>query len=950
MNSSRKFQSPFDGRQVFSLLLCFLLAYPVAAENDSPPNPFAGEEEAGGDFNADQDLMDNPVEDLGFEPPEDMEPRDRVDTAPIAPPIEDIDPQPNPSTPPPSRARRNAPPPRPSARPSTPPSTGSRLSNTRSRGQTATPPPPRPSSRSRTTSRSNRSARQAPKLDEYLDLDPEVKGLQVKNFDLPDKDIRDVVTLISRWTGKNFILDSKVRGKITIIGPSQVTLEEAYHAFLAALNANGLTTVKSGKFIRIIESAEARRSPVELYTGDYTPDTPKFITRITQLQYINADEVQREFRDLTTRQGKLFAYAPTNSIIITDTGENIRRIEEILRSLDIKGFETSLHVLPIRYTSAKAIADMLDEIYEEGSSGRTSSSRRSRRRSTFRRSSLDKTRGGGLISKIIPDEQTNSLVVLANAAGFRKLKQLVQKLDVKVTDTGRIHVYYCEYAKAEDLAATLASLAGGGSGSSTPRRSTGGGNNNNRRNTRVSQPQGGPSSPVSAELEGGVKITSDSSTNSLVITANSTDYQTLKKVIRKLDIPRLQVFVETAILEVTLDDRQEVSVNLASSADGRAFTGGSITNNQAITNLLTGGIPDGATIPIFAGSRIQADVGGTTVNLRSFMGLINLLTRTTNTSILSTPQIIALDNEEAEFKVQDEIPVQTSFTAVGGGASQLAGTATGSIERLKTGIEIKLTPHVNAASRTIRLEINQKVDSTKANTEVPAALAQIQRATTTRETNTKVVVRDGDFVMLGGLMSDKIDDSESKVPLLGDIPILGWLFKSSIQSVVKTNLIILLHPRIIGTSYGAAQLVDEKMERRSRFIQDNMGGNDVHERGVGELRGKVLDQKDRGRGSSPARFRSDGSLDDPRMGRARPGERSTIGRPRSSSIRQDYANPDSDPDFEEALMLPSDEELSRAPRRQGTPAPPPPRADDPDAPLLPDPDPSDNSLLIPEEG
>jgi general secretion pathway protein D len=255
------------------------------------------------------------------------------------------------------------------------------------------------------------------------------------------------------------------------MGPSQVTLEEAYQAFLSALDANGLTTVKSGKFIRIIESAEARRAPVETYAGDYTPDTDQFITRIFQLKYINADEVQREFRDLTTRQGKLFAYEPTNSIIITDTGSNIKRIQEILDTLDVKGFETTLHVLRIKNSSSKAISEMLGDIYGDNSKGGGGGSRPR----TFRRSALERTRGGGVISKIVPDEQTNSLLVLANRAGFEQLQQLVRKLDVKVTDTGRIHVYYCEYAKAEDLAATLASLSGSGGagmGKSTNRRAT----------------------------------------------------------------------------------------------------------------------------------------------------------------------------------------------------------------------------------------------------------------------------------------------------------------------------------------------------------------------------------------------------------------------------------------------------------------------------------------------
>ncbi len=722
----------------------------------------------------------------------------------------------------------------------------------------------------------------APKLDDYLELESSVKGLQVQNFDLPDKDIKDVVTLISKWTGKNFILDSKVRGKITILGPSQVTLQEAYQAFLSALEANSLTTVKSGKFIRIIESAEARRAPVETYTGEYAPDTDQFITRIFQLNYISADEVQREFRDLVTRQGKLFAYAPTNSIIITDTGSNIRRIEDILRTLDVKGFETSLHVHRIRYSSAKQIADMLAQIYgEEGGGGA------GRPRTTFRRSALERTRGGGIISKVIPDEQTNSLIVLANSAGFQSLVKLVQKLDVKVTDTGRIHVYYCEYAKAEDLAATLAALSGGSGGGARSSSSS-----SSRRNTSPPAPAGGSqartggvgSSPITAELGEGVKVTADPSTNALVITASSTDYQTLKRVIRKLDIPRLQVFVETAILEVTLENKKNVSVNLATAAQGVPFGGGTITDVSQLTSLLSGGLPgEGATFPILAGGRVTANVGGTTVNLRSFMAIVNFLTKTTNSSVLSTPQILALDNEKSEFKVQEEIPVQTGVPGVtaAGGASSVA-----SIERLKTGIEIKLTPHINAASRTVRLEIEQKVDSVASNANVPTQLASIQKAKTTRETNTNVVVRDGDLVMLGGLMSDRVEEVVTKVPLLGDIPILGWLFKSTGNTMVKTNLIILLQPRIIGTTLNGAEIISEKFRKRREFIDKNNGGEDDHAEGMKELNRKVESQRRRGRGNAPAAYKNDKDEDEEPAQNAQDNE--------SGNLNEDYADPDTE--------------------------------------------------------
>ncbi|MBI1861020.1 MAG: type II secretion system secretin GspD [Deltaproteobacteria bacterium] len=682
------------------------------------------------------------------------------------------------------------------------------------------------------------NAKGAPALADYLQLDSAVKGLQVKNFDLPDKDIKDVVTLISKWTGKNFILDSKVRGKITIMGPSQVTLQEAYQAFLSSLDANGLTTIQSGKFIRIIESAEARRAPVQTYAGDFAPNDDQFITRIFQLKYINSDEVQREFRDLTTRQGKLFAYEPTNSLIITDTGSNIQRLREILDSLDVKNFETSLHVLRIRNNSAKTISDMLGAIYGNDQKGGPANR-------SFRRSVLERTRGGGIITKIIPEEQTNSLIVLANRSGFNSLVDLVAKLDIKSSDTGRIHVYYCEHAKAEDLASTLASLSGGGKSGGTK---------------KPASPSGGapgatlsPASvgPVSAELEGGVKITSDAATNALVITANSSDYQTLKRVIRKLDIPRLQVFIETAIVELSLSGSDKWSPNYVTGLPGGILGPAFIGDADAITRTFAGGVPgEGLTgfamVPPTYSTPLNVASGSTvtsvSVPIPTFGAILSIISKSTDTSILSTPQIIALDNEKAIFKAQDDTPVFGNTTA----ATATSG-ATQNIERLKTGIEMSLTPHVNAASRMIRLEIEQTVDTAKGSAGVPQELANKSFAKSSRVTNTQVVVKDGDYVMLGGLISDKIDDIITKVPLLGDIPILGWLFKARNLTSTKTNLIILLHPRIIGSSLGAANLISDNIKKRDEFIDQNSNSSDHFKTFTKDLKKDIHDQIDRGK-------------------------------------------------------------------------------------------------------
>jgi len=797
------------------------------------------------------------------------------------------------------------------------------------RGQVFSPPPgagsPPPSPAGSGNAGNPAAPKSAPKLADYLELDSSVKSLEVKNFDLPDKDIKDVVTLISKWTGKNFILDNKVRGKITIIGPSQVTLQEAYNAFLSALDANGLTTVQSGKFIRIIESAEARRAPVKTYAGDFAPKDDQFITRIFQLKYINADEVQREFRDLTTRQGKLFAYEPTNSIIITDTGSNIQRIKEILETLDVKSFETTLHVLRVKNTSAKQISEMLGEIYGDERRSGAGGAR------SFRRSALERTRGGGIISKIIPDDQTNSLVILANEAGFGQLKRLVDRLDVKVTDTGRIHVYYCEYAKAEDLAQTLASLSTGNAGGGANR------NTSNRRTTATtpnaapgSPPavSAGPSGPVTAELDGGLKITSDAATNALVITANSSDYKTLKRVLKKLDIPRLQVFVETAILEVSLDKSTNVGVN-AGLGGPQGYAGGFIGDAANITNFVTKGLPaEGATIPIFAGPTFKATIGGQSVDVSSFMGLLNLLSKTTNSSILSTPQIIALDNEKAEFKVQDEIPVQSNFT-LSQGVTGAAQVGTGSIDRLKTGIDIKLTPHVNAASRTIRLDIEQKIDNVKDNQNLPPQLSAIQKATTSRVTNTSVVVRDQDYIMLGGLMSDKIDEIARKVPLLGDIPILGWLFKSKTFTSVKTNLVILLRPKIIGTTISSSQTIKENMDQRQEFTDRYSSTPDAHPDQIHKLEARLKAQENRGKEEPIFDYRNNDPEEDETP--AKPGEQSEMKAPaekRAESKARSAAPEAGENPFN------GDDPSNFIP-------PPPPPPPPPDTPLLENPPPSD---------
>ncbi|NDG25682.1 MAG: hypothetical protein EB120_00720, partial [Proteobacteria bacterium] len=365
------------------------------------------------------------------------------------------------------------------------------------------------------------------------------------------------------------------------------------------------------------------------------------------------------------------------------------------------------------------------------------------------------------------------------------------------------------------------------------------------------------SGPVTAELEGGVKITSDAATNSLVITANSNDYKTLRKVIQKLDIPRLQVLVETAILEVNIDTSDKFGVNAVASNTGQPFAGGIVNDSDTLTKLATGGLVEGATIPL-AGS-------GAELGVASLSAVINLLSKNTNTTVLSTPQILALDNEKAEFQVLDDTPVISGTTF-----SSASAVSSVSVERLKTGINIKLTPHVNAASRTIRMEIEQKVDSAKEATSVPLELQNKNKAITSRVTNTSVVVRDGDYLMMGGLMSDKVDDTISKVPLLGDIPILGWLFKSKTHRTLKTNLIIMLKPKIITTSVMAGNVIKESLQKRRQFIEENLSEGDSNEKDVGEIENRVDEQLKQTEMEPFERYRNNDDMEEDRSANEKP--------------------------------------------------------------------------------
>lgn len=653
------------------------------------------------------------------------------------------------------------------------------------------------------------------KLGDYVELDEAIRNEMYGTIDFPNAELKDIVKAISKLATKNFILDRKLENRrVTILSPEAVTKQEAYNAFLSALYMNDLTVVSMGKFLKVIEAKSALQSNIRVFHGDYAPASEEIVTTLYPLKYLNAEEIQRFLVDLVPRAGRITAYPNTNTLVMTDTGLNIRRIISVLKNIDVPGHEDQLENIPIRYASAKGIAQLIDDILDAQSGG---ASRRTASRGP------QKTRGGGIITKIVPDERTNSLVVLANGRGVQELKNLVSKLDTPNTaGSGNIHIYYVKNAVAEELAATINSLISGTTKPTTPTNSA---------------PPGIaplPPSPIATssrsrsdgdgiKLEGNIKVTADKATNALVVVGSSADFAALKNVLKKLDIPRRQVYVEATIMEISADNNFEFGMTANIAAPNVPSAGGFFNGAADFTKMATGTASlSGVVAGFTAGRTYQYNVPGLSkpVTLSTVTGLIKALQTTGQGTIMHQPQILTTDNQDAEIKVIDKVPTSTQTVT----NSNPPTTAT-QIEKNNVEISLKITPQIGENSDLIKLKVDQSIDDF-APVEV-AGQSQIQ--VTQRKANTTVVVRNGDTVVIGGLQKTVSKDNRSKFPLLGDLPILGWLFKYSTSQARRSDLVLFLTPHVINEYSDLVKITSSKLEEREEFGK------------------KLYDPKDRGR-------------------------------------------------------------------------------------------------------
>ncbi len=705
--------------------------------------------------------------------------------------------------------------------------------------------------------------------DEIIITDGEIVNLQA------EMDIQELIQTISEITSENFILDESVKGKkVTIIAPGGFKRENAMRLFETILSLNGFSIVKKDDINIIVPKRDIKIKSIPTEVGtEYGEPSDRFITRLIQLDNIKANDAANILKPLISREGDVVVYPALNMLIIIETVDNLNRVLKIIENLDV---ETEIEFIKIENAEASEVATKLVEIFA-GTGGSTSSATRTTRtaerqtstqrsRSSTSRSTQSRAQQPAISSqstadssavgfKVITDERTNSLIIIAYPEDMAKIKAVVEILDVKtdIPEDG-IFVIRVLNADAEQLVGVLSALFGGGvggfgrgaisqrtqgigsrgtfgggrgtfGGQSTfgglgGQTGIGTGTGRSRQNIQR-QATTGLSSVVAQTA--GLRITADSATNSVIVIGSRRDYETIKEVIDKLDIRRKQVFVEAAILEVSLDKLRSFGTNLSigfTVNDSTLGFGGTVlpgvpsllgvaANPEASVNLL--GSLSGLFLGV-VGEEVDPDGSGPIPPIPSFTALFQAITSLTDVNVLSTPSIITTDNEPAEIIVADVIPFPTGST-VGDG-----GVTVQTIDREPVGIRLSITPQISEGD-LINLNILTEVSAIR---ETPVAglnTAQFGIATTTRTADSSVIVKNGQTIVIGGLVQDRESILQNRVPVLGRIPFLGNLFKFKQRVSQKLNLMILLTPRIVETELDMQRILEER-QRRNMLLQE----------------------------------------------------------------------------------------------------------------------------------
>jgi len=591
---------------------------------------------------------------------------------------------------------------------------------------------------------------------------------------LKDTDIQEFIKFVADVTGSTIVIDPAVKGKVKVLSSKPVSKAELYDLFLSILDVHGYTAVRSGQVIRVIPNKDARSAPVAVDDGGVQLVNDEYVTQVVRLENVSAAKLIPVLRPLVPQQAHMAAYAPSNAIIISDIRSNINRILDIIDRMDRSAVQTT-EVVRLKYGVAEDIVAMLQK--------------------------LEKSKGdaGDADEEVllVADKRTNSVVVTADELNGQRIKDLIRYLDTPLEQSGNVKVIYLEYANAGEIAEVLTRVM----------------QNITRLDSEGQKTRGSNSTST---------IEADEGTNSLIITADTDEMAALEAVIVRLDIRRAQVLVEAIIVEMEVTEGQELGLQWLFANDSGLFGSNVSTSatQQARNATIAGAIlPDDPAsndigVRDLAGALSQVPGStfgwGVVDNDLSMAVILNALESQGNANILSTPSLLTLDNEEAYITVGQQVPFVTgSYTNTGAGNGAVQNPFQ-TIQRQNVGITLTVTPQINEGDSVV-LDITQEVSSIS-----QQLLVASDVITNERKIETKVLAKDGDIVVLGGLVKDDVQDSQQGVPLLQDIPLLGRLFRNDVVSVTKSNLLVFIRPTIVRDDADLAGATAEKY----RFIRD----------------------------------------------------------------------------------------------------------------------------------
>ena len=679
----------------------------------------------------------------------------------------------------------------------------------------------------------------------------------IESFVFPDAELKDVIKAMSTDLNINIIMSPEIASKkISIISYSPITVAEAYQAFLSALSIHNLTIIRSGSFLKVIPIDSALKSNSSVHSGRGRLNTDQFLTRIIKPKHIDVAELEKKIKPLVdskTVKSMVF-YPPSNMIIITDYSLNVEKVRKIIETLDVPSQDNVFKVIPIKHAEAEKLTKIIGGLLS-GMSGGGSSFYRGRRAGTDTRFSIKKSNIN--IHSLSHDERTNAIIVMGNQAGIRQVESLIKQLDY-YTDpelAGGIFVYKVKHGTAEELSKTLnevlghSSRAGGAKGKPPTAVPRVGIALRNLRNT------------VTAKAFQDVRIIAEKNTNSLLIVSNKYNYETILNILKKVDISRNQVFVKTIIMELSTDRSQDwqianyffprggggisrVGYGINSLEDLFSKEGAMLmfplslifkAKSLSLNDLNKSAVTEPRT-NISQFLNFGREKAGT-YNIPSLTSFIKFLQKTVGGNILSTPQVIALDHQEAKVVIEDRIPVVGSLThfAASGGAN-IPNVST-KHETITT--QLVITPHINPDVDSVRLKIKQNIDSIVDSARVPAQLQGSSIGVKKREIETSITLKNKETAVLGGLTRASNNSTISKIPLLGDLPFVGWLFRNSKRERQQSNLIVFITPEIIHSAEEHKNILSKKLKERMHFIRKFSGNKDPYQ----ETTDNMLSQK-----------------------------------------------------------------------------------------------------------